>query len=136
MELTPELLAQARALNSAGELVELAGAHGVDLTADQAEELFAKLNAPPVGELSDDDLDNVSGGGCGGPREAPHFQPGDHVLEEGCVCCSMSRAFPCRSSYMVVGRSYYSEVNGYFYEVSCPVCCGSTQMRQSGLRRV
>ena len=59
--LTPEMIEKAKAAKSAEELLELAKAGGVELTADEAATYFAQLN-PQSGELSDDDLDNVAGG--------------------------------------------------------------------------
>ena len=48
---------------SAEELLELAKANGVEMTADEAAAYFAQLN-PKSGELDDDELDAVAGGGC------------------------------------------------------------------------
>ena len=58
--LTPELIAKAKAAKSAEELLELAKANNVELTADEANTYFAQLNAN--GAVSDDDLDSVAGG--------------------------------------------------------------------------
>lgn len=44
------------------ELLTLAVENGIDLTKEEAEEFFAQLNRS--GELSDEELDNVAGGGC------------------------------------------------------------------------
>ena len=60
---TPEMIEKAKAAKSAEELLELAKANNVEMTADEAATYFAQLN-PKSGELSDDDLDNVAGGGC------------------------------------------------------------------------
>ncbi len=65
MQLTPELMNKAKTAHSASELTELALENGIKLTADEAQKYFDMLH-PAVGELSDDELDNVSGGGCGG----------------------------------------------------------------------
>ena len=62
--LTPEMIEKAKAAKTAEELLELAKANGVEMTADEAKTYFAQLN-PKSGELSDDDLDAVAGGGCG-----------------------------------------------------------------------
>ena len=64
--LTPEMIEKAKAAKSAEELLELAKANGVEMTADEAATYFAQLN-PKSGELDDDDLDAVAGGasGCG-----------------------------------------------------------------------
>ena len=55
-----ELLEKLKAAKSVEELVEIAKAEGVEIPADKAEELFAKLNAE--GELSDEDLEEIAGG--------------------------------------------------------------------------
>ena len=61
--LTPEMIEKAKVAKSAEELLELAKANNVEMTADEATIYFAQLNTTS-GELSDDDLDNVAGGGC------------------------------------------------------------------------
>ena len=61
--LTPEMIEKAKAAKSAEELFALAKENNVEMTADEATIYFAQLN-PKSGELSDDDLDNVAGGGC------------------------------------------------------------------------
>ena len=63
MEFTKEMIEKAKTAKSAQELSEIAKAEGVELTAEDAEKAFAELNKS--GELSDEELDNVTGG-CGG----------------------------------------------------------------------
>lgn len=58
-----ELIEKAKNVKSVDELLALAKANGVELTTEDAEIYYAKLN-PPMGEISEDELDNVSGGGC------------------------------------------------------------------------
>ena len=65
--LTPEMIEKAKAAKSAEELLELAKAGGIEMTADEAATYFAQLN-PKSGELDDDALDGVAGG-CGGSGE-------------------------------------------------------------------
>ena len=55
-----ELLKKLKAAKSAQELIELAKAEGKELPADEAEKMFAELNAE--GELPDDASENVAGG--------------------------------------------------------------------------
>ena len=55
-----ELLNRLKAAKSAQELIELAKAEGKELPADEAEKMFAELNAE--GEISDDASENVAGG--------------------------------------------------------------------------
>ena len=59
--LTPEMIEKAKAAKSAEELLEVAKAGGVEMTADEAATYFAQLN-PKSGELDDDLLDGVAGG--------------------------------------------------------------------------
>ena len=63
MELSNELLAKARAAKSPEELLALAKENGIELTEEEAKAYFDRLH-PQTGELSDSELDNVSGGGC------------------------------------------------------------------------
>ena len=58
--LTPELIAKAKAAKSAEELLDLAKENKVELTEEEAKTYFAQLNAN--GALSDDELDAVAGG--------------------------------------------------------------------------
>lgn len=60
MNVTPEMMAEAQSAKSAEELLEKAHAYGVEMTEQQAEEIFAKLHK--TGELDDDELDAVAGG--------------------------------------------------------------------------
>ena len=59
--LTPELIAKAKAAKSAEELLELAKENDVDLTEEEAKTCFDQLHSNA--ELSDDELEAVSGGG-------------------------------------------------------------------------
>ena len=65
MELNDKLLEKAKNAKTVEELVAVAKENGFELTAEEAKTYFAKLNAKE-GELADDELDNVAGGGkCG-----------------------------------------------------------------------
>lgn len=61
---SPELFEKAKAAKNAEELLALAKANNVEITAEEANTYFNQLN-PASGELSDDELDNVSGGAGG-----------------------------------------------------------------------
>ena len=58
-----ELIAKAKEAKSPEELMALAKENGVELTEESAKAYFNQLN-PKTGELADDELDNVAGGGC------------------------------------------------------------------------
>ena len=57
-----ELIAKAKEAGSAEELLAMAKENDIELTGEQAKEYYDRLHAS--GELSDDELDNVAGGGC------------------------------------------------------------------------
>ncbi len=56
-----ELLEKAKLAEKAEELITLAKENGFDLTEEEAEAYFAKLN-PKAGVLADDELDDAAGG--------------------------------------------------------------------------
>ena len=67
MNISKELLKKAKTAKTAEELLEMAKAENIELSAEQAAKAFAELNKS--GELSDEELDNVAGGGGGRPPE-------------------------------------------------------------------
>ena len=75
MDLSKELLEKEKRAKSAEELIEMAKAENIELSAEQAAKALAELNKS--GELSDEELDNVSGG-CGSGDE-PLFTVGQWV---------------------------------------------------------
>lgn len=118
-----ELIRRAKSAASAEELMAHAKESNIELTEEYAAELFVKLHAV-AGELSDDELNNVAGGGCGQSMPQHKFQVGDHVRSRGYAACEGIPGFPCRSTYLVVEEklSYYQAYSQYAYSVSCPVC--------------
>lgn len=60
--LTSELIEKARQTGSVEELLSLAKENEIELSEDEAKAYFEQMNKS--GELSDDELDNVAGGGC------------------------------------------------------------------------
>ena len=87
--LTPELIAKAKAAKSAQELLELAKANNVELTEEEAKTYFEQLNAN--GAVSDDELDVVAGG-CG-----ETYKVGTKVrFTDGTMCPK------CRSTFGIV----------------------------------
>lgn len=58
-----KLISKAKETKSAEELLTLAKENGVEMTEERAKSYFDQLH-PKTGELSDEELDNVSGGGC------------------------------------------------------------------------
>ena len=75
MKISKELLEKAKTAKSAEELLAMAKAEGFELPEGEAKTVFSKLNK--TGELSDEELNNVSGG-CGSGDE-PLFAVGQWV---------------------------------------------------------
>ena len=63
MELNNEILAKAKAAKTPEELIEIASENDVEMTEEGAKAYFDLLH-PNTGEMSDDELDEVSGGAC------------------------------------------------------------------------
>ena len=64
MRFTNEIIEKVKTAKSAEELLAMAKAENIELSAEQAAKAFAELNK--TGELSDEELENVAGGGCQG----------------------------------------------------------------------
>ena len=60
MNVSKELIEKAKTAKTAEELLEMAKEESIEMSAEQAAEYFATIHAS--GELSDEELDNVSGG--------------------------------------------------------------------------
>lgn len=60
--LSRELMEKAGAAETAEELLALAKENGVNMSENAAKEYFARIHK--TGEVSDEELDNVAGGGC------------------------------------------------------------------------
>ena len=77
MGLNSELLEKAKQAGMAEELMAVAKENGVELTEEDAKEYFEQLHKS--GELSDEELDSVAGGGC-------HGKDGRLVVTGGYSC--------------------------------------------------
>ena len=60
MKFSKELIEKAKTAKTTEELLAMAKAENIEMTAEEAESAFTKLHK--TGELSDEELDNVSGG--------------------------------------------------------------------------
>lgn len=63
MEMNKELLQKAKEAQTVEELMTFAGENNLELSEESARAYFDQLH-PKTGELDDDELDNVAGGGC------------------------------------------------------------------------
>ena len=90
MKISKELLEKAKTAKSAEELLEMAQTEKIELTAEEAAKAFAELNK--TGELSDEELDNVAGGGCGDSNESGDT-PKYSVGQRGCTCVGPNKVY-------------------------------------------
>ncbi len=107
MGLNSELLEKAKQAGTAEEILSLAKENGVELTEEEAKEYFEQLHRS--GELSDEELDNVAGGGC-------HKKDGRLIVTIKHSC----PYFSC----IICGKSethFHADTKSYWYP-SCEVC--------------
>ena len=113
MNITKELLEKAKTAKSAEELLEMAKAENIELNAEEAAQALAKMNKN--GELSDEELDNVSGG-CGRDYEpsgeTPKFHVGDRLAMVHPV---IGRSIAVRVTYVSSVKSCMNGVNVFTY---------------------
>ena len=76
-----EMIIKAKEAKSVEELITLAKENGVELNEEDAKLCFEQLNAKK-GELSDDELSDVSGGGCETKVDGKTYT----VVTNGCKC--------------------------------------------------
>ena len=114
MNISKELLKKAKTAKTAEELLEMAKAENIELSAEQAAKAFAELHK--MGELSDEELDNVAGG-CGGrdyepSGETPKFHVGDRLAMVHPV---VGRSVAVRVTYVSSVKSCMNGVNVFTY---------------------
>ncbi len=87
-KITPELIEKAKQAKTPEELIALAKENGEELTEESAKAYFDQFHK--TGELNDDELDNVAGGGCGESKSlSAHktFSVTGRKLEQRCPVC-------------------------------------------------
>ena len=106
-----ELIVKAKQAKTPEELMSLAKESGMEMTKEKADEYFKQLSTSS-GEISDDELANISGG-CGGGyvdgRPHPRFTVGQSVL----YICGWLGANRITASAKVMKRNY--ENDGWYY---------------------
>ena len=78
MEMNKELLAKAKETKTPEELMAFAKENNMEMTEESAKAYFDLIH-PKTGELSEDELNNVSGGGC-------HADDGREIVTVGHGC--------------------------------------------------
>lgn len=94
---TPEMIEEAKKAQNVQQLLALAKEKDVELTEQEAQAFFEQLHTH--GELSDDELDMVSGGGCKS-AVAETFNIDDHVRIRPALsnCCERCKG---RTGYYI-----------------------------------
>lgn len=114
MNISKELIEKAKTAKTAEELLAMAKAENIELTEEEAAKAFAELNK--TGELSDEELDNVAGGGCGEDYEpsgaTPKFHVGDRLAQ---ILPPVGRKIAVRVTYVSSVKSYMYRVNVFTY---------------------
>ena len=82
MELSSELIAKAKETKTPEELMAFAKENGNEMTEESAKAYFDLIH-PQSGEIADDELDNVSGGGC-------HADDGREIVTVAHCCTGFS----------------------------------------------
>ena len=113
MKISKELLEKAKTAKTAEELLAMAKAENIEISAEEAAKAFAELHK--MGELSDEELDNVSGG-CGRDYEpsgeTPKFHVGDRLAMVHPV---IGRSIAVRVTYVSSVKSFMNGVNVFTY---------------------
>ena len=106
-----ELIEKAKEAKSVEELMSLAKENGKELTKEEAEAYFAQLHKS--GELSDEELDNVAGGGC-------HNKDGRLVVTVWYNCSD----FTCKKCGRKNTGDHFHIIDGYRtnYMQQCQFC--------------
>ena len=80
MKFSNEMIEKAKTAKSAEELLAMAKAENIEISAEEAAKAFAELNK--TGELSDEELDNVAGGvNYDGLYNEPSRNPGSGLCQ-------------------------------------------------------
>ena len=114
-----ELLEKAKQAKSAEEILALAKENGMEMTGEQAAAYYAQMN-PASGELSDDELDNVAGGGCGGSNDNIDNIDSLGLYGGERVCCLNQKCSKCGSQYGIF--NFYTEAGFIVFWVDCESC--------------
>ena len=120
-----DMLVQAKEARNVEELMKLAKANHIELEQEKAEELFRQLHAE--GELSDNELDAVAGGGCG--DAVPKYKVGDVVAinpAKKCYYCGVSSIYRVTNIYIWSNK-------GFEYDLCCVNCERTAEVMESDI---
>ena len=99
MENNDMIIAKAKESKNAEELLSMAKENGFELTEDEAKAYYARLH-PTSGELSDEELDSVAGGGCSVNVKGQSRT----VVSSGCPC--FAGGYVCGAMQHIANGTY------------------------------
>ena len=108
---TAEQMEKAKAAKSVEELLVLAKENGVEMTEEEAGAYYAQLH-PVSGEMADDELENVAGGGC-------HSKDGRLVVT---LCYSCDHCDGSPQVYYEGTIAEYVDDSYYGFQHICKYC--------------
>jgi len=132
MNFTPEMLNAVKNAKTAEELIALAKENNIEATEEEIKAYFEQTHT--TGELADDELDNVAGGGCGGgggssgPKQYKWgrltYTEGGNVICGRAVCGYFTNNLDCPSRNTCFhGRIYFTSDDTWYVE--CKTCGGT-----------
>ena len=141
MKINNELISKAKQAKSPEELMALAKENGEEMTEESARAYFEQLHK--TGEVTEEELSGVAGGGCGSITEPPKFNVGDHVLEAGSFTCGTKHwdwrgaqrvMTVCDSTYLEVTNIGMAGGTRRVCDVKCPKCGKTVTLNEYELR--
>ncbi len=137
-----ELLIKAKEAGSVEELLNLAEENNIEMEREEAERIFSRLHSE--GEIAEDDLESVSGGGCSeADFSGPKYAMGHFVTVGYSNCCSCGS-----TTFEILGYDTKNgqEAAGYgrgvhwvpateiVYRLKCSYCGGTTSLEEVYIR--
>lgn len=140
-----ELLNKAKEAENVEALLLLAEENNIEMEKEEAERIFSRLHSE--GEMSEDDLESVSGGGCSdvdfsGPKYAlGHFvEVGYSNCCDGYDCCSTTfeiLGYNTKNGEEAVGYAYgvhWVPATKIVYSLKCARCGRTTSLAEGLIR--
>ena len=127
MKFNAEMIERAKTAKHSDELLAMAKENAVAMTEEEAKTLFAQLN-PESGEICDDELDNVAGGGCGDSGDSEpalyygRFKEGMQVMSAGASCGYYSGNICGKTSLRGTIHFLTSDKNNSPWQITCAAC--------------